>query len=161
MALLGFIGLLALETWAPALPRAVRGGLPALCIVAGVLLTGSRGERWFGGPRLSLLGDASYALYLCHPFVANAILLFWFAFAGRTAAWAFFWTAAIASIVCSVLVYLALEKPILAFLKRRLVAPRAQRDRNMTASVSAHFAGDADAAAPHPRDSAADRASAG
>jgi exopolysaccharide production protein ExoZ len=52
-------------------------GIPAVCLVLAAITgrqTGSlpRLERW-----LALLGDASYALYLTHPFVIRATTLLW------------------------------------------------------------------------------------
>jgi|SoiMethySBSTD1v2_1073268.scaffolds.fasta_scaffold464815_1 peptidoglycan/LPS O-acetylase OafA/YrhL len=61
--------LLTLQSDAMGLPRAVYWGLPAFCILAGVVFI----ERPTGNHRIAnafcLLGNASYALYLVHPFV--------------------------------------------------------------------------------------------
>jgi exopolysaccharide production protein ExoZ len=60
---------LTLQDAAIGLPRSVYWGLPAFCIVAGVVFI----DRPTGNHRVAnafcLLGNASYALYLVHPFV--------------------------------------------------------------------------------------------
>jgi len=49
-------------------------GVPAACLVAAAALGPVRKEAQSGGVRLaSLLGDASYALYLVHPFVLRGL----------------------------------------------------------------------------------------
>ncbi len=68
------LALLSLSGEAPALPRCLAWGGPALLLVAAAAL-GPAGEA---GRRLRpaiLLGDASYALYLAHPFVVRGVRL--------------------------------------------------------------------------------------
>lgn len=57
--------------------RAITGGLPATLIFLGFALVKSNYEEWRFSRALSLGGDASYALYLSHPFsiIATAICL--------------------------------------------------------------------------------------
>ena len=80
--LLGTLGVLAAVGLGPvtpaagALPQCLRGGVPAaLLIGAGVL-----GPRWAAGPvvlALSAIGDASYSLYLSHPFAVRLMRVAW------------------------------------------------------------------------------------
>jgi exopolysaccharide production protein ExoZ len=59
--------------------RVAAWGLPAALIVAGAVLGGAlRREGWLTRAGTSM-GDASYALYLCHPFVMSAFSALWFA----------------------------------------------------------------------------------
>lgn len=112
--------------------RALTGGVPALAIVAAVLM-GLEPNRPGQGimPTLVLAGDASYALYLTHPFALKAIA----AVSARTGLWG----AApllppiamiVAAVVASVLFYRFAEKPMLAALlgiaDRRRRVPEAQ-----------------------------------
>jgi len=55
----------------PGLSRLVTQGVPAVAVVAGAIVLHQSGVR-VGGRWLLLLGDASYALYLTHPFVTQA-----------------------------------------------------------------------------------------
>lgn len=51
------------------LARPLTWGVGAACIVAGIVLTDTRRKlSWLSNPAVKL-GDASYALYLCHPLV--------------------------------------------------------------------------------------------
>jgi exopolysaccharide production protein ExoZ len=72
----GLALLLAGPELAPTLPRFVLFGVPAAAVVAGMLaldaLGAVRENRLF-----LLLGNASYSLYLVHPFVLSALSQFW------------------------------------------------------------------------------------
>ncbi|GJD61490.1 hypothetical protein MPEAHAMD_1633 [Methylobacterium frigidaeris] len=66
------LALLSLAGEAPALPRCVAWGGPATLLVAAAAL----GPAGAASPRLRpavILGDASYALYLAHPFVVRGL----------------------------------------------------------------------------------------
>src|SRR5262249_28023161 len=56
------------------LPRFIAAGVPALALVVGALIL----ERAYGdsvkSPIVSLLGDASYVLYLIHPYIVYGLL---------------------------------------------------------------------------------------
>lgn len=60
------------------MPRALRWGVPAMLLVAGAALLPDPAAP-VGQPRraLAALGDASYSLYLSHPFVLPAIAKLW------------------------------------------------------------------------------------
>jgi exopolysaccharide production protein ExoZ len=61
--------LLTFQGDAIGLPRVVNWGLPAFCILAGVLFIGGTTGNHRVANAFCLLGNASYALYLVHPFV--------------------------------------------------------------------------------------------
>lgn len=106
------------------LTRLVTGGIPAALLVAAVVLgmQGSGGS--FAGRALILGGDASYALYLTHPFaikgagaIAGALGLM------SVAPWLFIVLVACVAIVGAVIVHLYCEMPMLRWLNR-ITAPR-------------------------------------
>jgi exopolysaccharide production protein ExoZ len=101
--------------------RVAGWGIPAAMIVAGcVLKKGERlGENVFVRSG-KLLGDASYALYLCHPIVMSAFAMFWFA-AGlnnRLPAYVGAGVSIVLAIAASILVYRWFEFPLTRFLQR-------------------------------------------
>lgn len=114
------------------LPRIVEAGVPAALIVAGILFAGEHGERLLGRPSLVLLGNASYALYLSHPFVINALIVIWLKL-GIGQPVLFFLMAIVCSTVASVVVYLVLERRVLDHLGR---AHARFRSRNRMAIAS-------------------------
>ncbi len=103
----------------PALPSVVRFGLPAALAISGVAL----------GPQLArgrsvgwgvALGDASYALYLSHPFVIRPLRKIWQALSAGDGGVAF---AVIASVLCvgaALAIHRWLEKPMTRALVSRL-----------------------------------------
>lgn len=95
-------------------------GLPATMIVAAAAL----GPQPAQSPPVRLLrlgGDASYALYLSHPFTINVVAAIWKRSppAGPVA---FVVVAALVSLGVGVLVHLIVERPLLDLLHRRPVA---------------------------------------
>jgi len=104
----------------PAQDRLLGYGIPAALIVAGATL----GMPIRSGPLVSalvLLGDASYALYLTHPFMTRLFATSVRHVAGleslatRTL---YFVIAVAASIALAILVHLAIERPITTTLQR-------------------------------------------
>jgi peptidoglycan/LPS O-acetylase OafA/YrhL len=97
--------------------RFLSWGLPAAVIVACAVLTpdlpSSRVQRL-----LSLLGGASYALYLSHPFTVNVIGIAMRKI-GLSAALPYIAIAALASVAASVVVHLLIEKPASRLLRRQ------------------------------------------
>ena len=76
--LLAALAVALLHLGSPDWPRVVAAGLPALLLVAAAGLTRPASGRAHAGlSALSRLGDASYALYLVHPFVMRAGDLLW------------------------------------------------------------------------------------
>lgn len=55
----------------PAVPWVLVNGLPAVALVAALLSVKDNGSRWMA--LLVLLGDASYSLYLSHPYVIRLL----------------------------------------------------------------------------------------
>ncbi|MGV6873314.1 acyltransferase family protein [Pseudochelatococcus sp. B33] len=67
---------------------------------------------------LVLLGDASYALYLFHPFALRTTRLM---LSGtEIAPWAYIAIATAAAVVLAVAIHVAIEKPVMGYLRRRL-----------------------------------------
>lgn len=106
----------------PELPRLLHAGLPALLLVAAASLAPPSPAR---GPAMALaarLGDASYALYLLHPFVMRPVQLLWRAlhFPGGAV------LPVLASLLLAALLALAahtrFERPVTARLRRWLDA---------------------------------------
>jgi peptidoglycan/LPS O-acetylase OafA/YrhL len=97
------------------LPRALTGGIPAILIAGSWILC-----QYMPDSRLSKLlaigGDASYALYLSHPFTAKIVVIV----AGKIGIWpiAAFCLALAAAIAVSIGVHFLIEKPIDAQLRR-------------------------------------------
>jgi exopolysaccharide production protein ExoZ len=83
-------------------------GTPAASIFAGVVLGDEINFGRLTAP-IKLLGDASYALYLSHPFVATTILLLW----GRLShhpLWFVFPLSVVVSIVLSIAIFWFFER---------------------------------------------------
>jgi exopolysaccharide production protein ExoZ len=100
-------------------------GLPALAICAGVVLRKNPEpgavKNWF-----VLLGDASYSIYLSHPFALNAVALLWKSTGVRNA-WIYVTVACLASLLVGVLVHLMIEKPMTAYLNKMIDRRLGQR----------------------------------
>lgn len=99
------------------LPRVLTGGIAAILIAGSWVLC-----RHVPTSRLSKMlaigGDASYALYLTHPFTGKAVVVI----AGMIGLWppAAFVLALIAAVAVAVIVHFAIEKPIDTQLRRWL-----------------------------------------
>ena len=131
------IGLLAVQHTGPDALRALAFGLPALCLVAGAGLgrVGTAG----GEPRLIralvLMGDASYALYLTHPFAIRGLRGIWPAMvpdvapdmAPDVAAPIFVPVALALAVALSICVHLVVERP-LTRTARRWLEPKEPRE---------------------------------
>jgi exopolysaccharide production protein ExoZ len=108
----------------PALHRALSFGVPAACLVAACGL--ARAQPAEAESRLvqlgSLLGDASYALYLTHPFVIRALrqILQASGLAPAVPFWLFVAVALLASVLASVAVFRVVERPLGRLLRPRL-----------------------------------------
>jgi peptidoglycan/LPS O-acetylase OafA/YrhL len=95
-------------------------GLPALAICAGVVLQRDNSaqpgpiKRW-----LVLLGDASYSIYLSHPFALNAVALAWRR-TGWHEPWSYVAVASVVALVAGVAVHLLIEKPMTRYFNRLL-----------------------------------------
>ena len=111
------------------LPRSLEFGLPAVLIVAGAALGPTlRAGRitW----ALIALGDASYALYLCHPFAVRLLRVAWRNSVGAVAPVAVYVVVCLAaSIACAILIHRLIERPVTAFLQSRLTRRKLSRWR--------------------------------
>jgi peptidoglycan/LPS O-acetylase OafA/YrhL len=76
LAAVGLAGLAADATGA-GIPRGVAWGLPAAALVGAAALGGAGGAGGRGRRAAERLGDASYALYLVHPFPMRLLQLRW------------------------------------------------------------------------------------
>jgi exopolysaccharide production protein ExoZ len=109
----------------PGLPREIKWGLPALVLVASVLALQSAGVT-IRSRGLLLLGEASYAIYLTHPFLIKIVTLAYQKLhVGGLAVQA----AALLGLyvlvgVVGVAVHLIVERPLIHWLRRRFL-PRA------------------------------------
>lgn len=105
------------------LPRLITGGIPAVLITAAVVL-GNPAPDGRVSRFLALGGDASYALYLTHPFTIKIFAAI--SVKAGLPLHALYWLGMLATIAGSLAVHLWVEKPIGAALSRRLNAGRAR-----------------------------------
>jgi peptidoglycan/LPS O-acetylase OafA/YrhL len=109
-------------TTAPEAWRALDSGGPAVAMVAAAAL-GAPG-RVNGGPKTWLvrLGDASYAMYLVHPFVMRAFSVLWHKFhVGNELAGTIYVLAGLAAAqFCALAINMTLERKLSALLRRGL-----------------------------------------
>jgi peptidoglycan/LPS O-acetylase OafA/YrhL len=104
--------------------RLVTGGIPAVLIVAAVVCGPGLSTRSRWAKALVLGGDASYALYLAHPFALKAVA----AVAAALGLWSV--TPAIpvaamilAAVAASVVIFRYMEKPVLTLLLKHAALP--------------------------------------
>ena len=116
--------------------RVIGWGVPAALILAGCVLRRDRQRGAIALPwRLGrILGDASYALYLCHPIVMSAFAGLWFALGldRRFPATAAVLACMALSIAAALAVYRWFEKPLTGWLQQqglRLAADKPPRPR--------------------------------
>jgi peptidoglycan/LPS O-acetylase OafA/YrhL len=106
--------------------RALTAGLPATLVVAGTVFAQSRSVGLIGR-MLVLGGDASYALYLSHPFSINVVILGWQKL-HLNSPWLFIAATIVVSLVVAITVHLILERPLLRRLNDALTRGVAARD---------------------------------
>lgn len=116
--------LLALGLAAPDLHRSLRFGLPAALAVAAASLGRPPSLPGWAARPMAALGDASYALYLAHPFVMRALQLVWLRlhWTGATAAWAYVAAAMAGAAAAALAVHAWVEAPATRALKARAFA---------------------------------------
>lgn len=116
------IAALALLVASPPWPRVFGLGLPAMALVAAAV-TGPQEGRL---PRLEIwlvrVGDASYALYLVHPFVMRAAALLWTHLHRPGGAADYVILCLIASQAVALALHRIFERPVTTWLRRRLEA---------------------------------------
>ena len=105
-------------------PAWMAGGLPAALVVGGCVL----GPRWRAAPALwipLLVGDASYSLYLSHPFAVRLLRNAWLAAApSATAPWLYLAVACLAAILGGLALHRWVERPMTDRLQGSLPAGR-------------------------------------
>jgi len=130
----GLVQWTVLQDWS--IPDALRWGGPALMIVAAAAL--GRGEnaaaqpaRWLA-PAL-LIGNASYSLYLVHPFVLRPLRNLWTLLIGTGAPLtAYVAVATLASCLVALAVYRCAEQPLLRAMRgRSSAAPTLRPQRHL------------------------------
>ncbi len=95
----------------------------AVAITSITLLVLPKGAEYVPAPKWSImLGDASYTIYLSHPFAIGAItqavlLMGW---QGSLSPWLIFWTIFVVSIIGGLIAYQIIEKPLLSLGKKLL-----------------------------------------
>ncbi len=118
------IGLILLVVGAdmfPEFPRVVSRGIPAFLLVTGALACDSAGgvrRHWL--PLLA--GNASYSLYLMHPFVLSAMSQLWRKLELSTsipALWLFSSVSIALCLVVAALSFQLIEAPLIAFFRNR------------------------------------------
>ena len=130
----GIVGIVGLPYLAlPATyARLLSAGIPAALLVAAFAFAPFKAATPAGNG-LVLGGDASYALYLSHPFSINLVVLAWQKL-GLGSPWLFMATATLAAIIGSIVVHLLIEKPLTARLNAMFGASTADRMPRPTAS---------------------------
>ena len=130
------LGLLGLGLFAiaaglePGLHRALLYGIPAACLVAGCGL--GREHVASEETRLvrlgAILGDASYALYLIHPFVLRGLRMVVQAtgFGSMLGPWGFLALALLVVVAASIVVFLLVERPLNALARNWIATGRPQ-----------------------------------
>lgn len=95
-------------------------GIPAVLLCAGFVLNFDDGIPPSAFmKRLSFLGDASYSLYLSHPFSLNLIALAWTKL-GISYPWIYIFISCVFSLLCAVLVFTCVERPLVDSFSRLL-----------------------------------------
>ena len=117
----GFALMWVMGTYLQSMDRWVWRGVPAFVIAAGMAL----GPEW-KARALTLGGDASYSLYLSHPFTLNILALLWPKIHLPPNAWLYVWLSATVCLVAALGVYWLIEMPVLNFLRRRFEPRRAE-----------------------------------
>lgn len=119
----GFVALVLGDIFWPTVPNVLKWGIPAVVIIAAALLC--EGPDGGGRHRLALLlGEASYAIYLIHPFVIKAASLVIERFF-RDAALplqVLLVTGTLTAVgIAGVALHLLVERPLLSTLRRHLL----------------------------------------
>jgi len=103
------------------LDRWVWAGLPAFLVAIGLALGPQIKSRW---PAMG--GDASYALYLSHPFVLSLLALVWAKAKLPADGWSYVVAGLVLCLGVSLAVYRLVEAPLLRVLRRWFEPARAQ-----------------------------------
>jgi exopolysaccharide production protein ExoZ len=119
--LIGFGGLLFMADALPGMPQYITRGTPALILVAGTLSQDCAGVvRKYWLPLLA--GNASYSLYLTHPFVLSATSQVWRKLMLDTSIvglWMFAIVSVGSCLIVAAISFQLLEAPLIAYFRRR------------------------------------------
>jgi exopolysaccharide production protein ExoZ len=111
------------------LPRFISGGLAATLIVSAAAFGPRLSASWIVTP-LVVLGDASYSLYLTHPFAIRPIRNIWMALHGGALPLGLYLAVcALVAIATALMVYRFIEKPTTEALRRRSAGLRGGSSR--------------------------------
>jgi exopolysaccharide production protein ExoZ len=115
------------------LPRFISGGLPATLIVAAAAFGPRLSASWIVSP-LVVLGDASYSLYLTHPFAIRPIRNIWMSLHGGSLPLGLYViVCGLVAIAAALIVYRFIEKPTTDALRRRSAGLRGVSPRRLIA----------------------------
>lgn len=102
------------------LPRFISGGLAATLVVAAAAFGPRLSASWIVTP-LVVLGDASYSLYLTHPFAIRPMRNIWLAVHGGALPLALYLIlCALVAIAAALIVYRFIERPMTDTLRQKL-----------------------------------------
>ena len=124
----GFAGMLKIPGFdgQGALPDGLRWGVPALLVVAAAALSPGSSSRivlW-----LAALGDASYSLYLAHPFILRPFRNLWIHLVGGSVSLAVYVVvAAVVATLGAVLVHRWVERPLLRWTQAQAGASKTRQ----------------------------------
>lgn len=116
LIVIGFIGCVTLQSAFPDILKILTRGIPALTLVAGVVMF----EPYLSNHRLRswlVLGEASYVLYLFHPIIAPAVPVA-FAIVGLSLGWLSILLSIIIAIAVTTVLYLLIDRPMLRMSER-------------------------------------------
>ncbi len=118
------------------LPRGLAWGLPVALFVAGAVLGDFRRSQGALARALGAIGDASYSLYLLHPFVIRFFREFWSRGLIDAAAWPWAYAALVvaAAIAAALVTYRLFERPVTQALQGLMARPA--RDVGMAESAA-------------------------
>jgi len=114
--------------------RLLHRGIPAIALVHAAVMW-RKPAGWTSRGPIPFLGDASYSLYLSHPFAVNATLIA-FQLAGLSAGAWFIFAATVLAVLASAVVHLMVEKPMLKACTS-IYRRRAASERNAISPVPA------------------------
>lgn len=118
LGLVGLAGIARVPALEGVMPDALRWGVPALMLVAAAALhQGSAGRLTLW---LAVIGNASYSLYLVHPFILRPLRNIWARLAGDALPLeAYIATATVLATLASLLLYRLVERPLLRWSRGR------------------------------------------
>ena len=94
------------------LPRFLTAGIPAAMIVFAAACGPRMPATWSVAP-LVLIGDASYSLYLSHPFVIRPLRNLWMMLPAQMSVWSYVVVCCVAAILGAIMIYWLVERPLI------------------------------------------------